>query len=132
MNSAEAKLIVYAGLEKKKDAKRRAEEESKLEQYEQDMISHCNIHCVGAKQIRNAEEERRVLEYRKSKRAEALRQSLERRQKAEDIMKRHGVLCLAILCSTIFTNLPLWAAFTLAFGSTVFPAADVFRLYFPE
>ena len=46
-------------------------------------------------------------------------------------VKKYGVFCLAILCLTIFTHLPLWGAITTALGMAVFPAVYIFRLYYP-
>ena len=135
MTSNEAKLIVLAGLERRKEEQQNAEREAKLEQYEQDMIETCNGHCAVAKvQRRNEESERfnrEQLEAKRMARAAALAKGLEREEKAVSAANKYGVSCLAILCLTIFTHLPVWAAITLSLGLAVFPAVYIFRLYYP-
>lgn len=135
MSNDEAKRIVRAGLERRRDARQLAEQEARLEQYELDMIETCNENCADAKIQRRMEESERLtreqMEARRAARAEALAKELAREEAATTAVKRYVIACMAILCMTIFTNLPMWAAVTLVVGLAVFPVAYIFRLYFP-
>ena len=135
VNSEAAKCIVSAGLERRREARQLAEQEGRLEQYEHDMIITCNKNCADAKVLRLTAETGRMnkerMDARRAARAKALAKEMEREQAAADTLKNYGVACLAIFCITIFTQLPIWAAATLALGSGVFPAVYIFRLYYP-
>ena len=135
MNSNEAKNIVLAGLERRKDERALAERECRLERYEQEMIDTCNKNCANAKILRLTEESSQLqkmqMEEMRLARAEALAKEIEREEKACSAVKKYIVACMALLCLTIFTYLPMWAAVTFSLGLAVFPAIYVFRLYYP-
>lgn len=135
MSSEEARRIVQIGLERRKDDRDTAAKEAQLEKYEQDQIHFCNAHFANAKEQRQIEEtgrmQRERFMARQAAKAAALAKELEREQAATDAMKKYGVFCLAMLCLTIFTHLPMWAAITTAVSMAVFPAAYIFRLYYP-
>lgn len=133
--SNEARQIVQAGLDRRKADRETAAREARLERYEQDQIRCCNEHSANAKVLRLMDEtgrmQREQVKARQAAKAEALAKELEREQAATDAVKKYGVFCLAILCLTIFTHLPLWGAITTAVSMGVFPAAYIFRLYYP-
>lgn len=133
--SNEARQIVQAGLDRRKADRETAAREARLERYEQDQIHFCNEHCANAKVLRLMDEtgrmQREQVKARQAAREQALAMEMAREQAATDAVKKYGVFCLAILCLTIFTHLPLWAAITTALGMGVFPAAYIFRLYYP-
>lgn len=135
MTNEEAKQIISAGLERRKDARAMAEREGRLEQYEQDMIESCNKNCANAKVLRLSQETGRLqkaqMEAKRIARAEALAKEMEREEKAVSAVKKYIVFCMALLCLTIFTQLPLWAVAVTTISMGVFPAAYVFRLYYP-
>ena len=135
MSSEEAKRIVSAGLELRKAARLEAERESRLEQYEQDMIATCNERCADAKEQRRLDDAGRLTreqaQARKAARAEARAKEQAREDAAVRAAKYYVIACMVILWATAWTNLPLWAAVTLALGLMVFPMAYIFRLYFP-
>lgn len=135
MSNEEAKRYVSAGLELRRNARQEAEREAKLEQYEQDMIETCNINCADARFSRQQEaagrKNREIIEARRAARAEALAQELAKEEEATTAVKRYIITCMAILWLTAFTYLPIWAAITLDLGLAVFPAAYIFRLYYP-
>lgn len=135
MSSDEARRIVQIGLDRQKEDRDTAAKEARLEKYEQDQIHFCNEHCANAKEQRQLEEtgrrNKQQYEARKAAREQALAMEMAREQAATDAVKKYGVFCLAILCLTIFTHLPLWGAITTALGMGVFPAAYIFRLYYP-
>jgi len=133
--SNEARQIVQAGLDRRKADRETAAREAQLERYEQDQIRCCNEHSANAKVLRLMDEtgrmQREQYEARRAAKAEALAKELEREQAATDAVKKYGVFCLVMLCLTIFTHLPMWGAITTALGMAVFPAAYIFRLYYP-
>ncbi len=133
MSGNEAKRIVLEGLERRRQA--RYDREEQLEQYEQDMIVACNEHCAGAKVLRQMEETGRLNREQNNARRRARAEALAKEQARDDAAvaagKRYAITCMAILWLTAFTYLPVWAAVTLALGLGVFPAAYIFRLYFP-
>jgi hypothetical protein len=135
MSSDEARRIVQFGLDRRKEDRDTAAKEARLEKYEQEQILFCNAHSAAAKAQRQLEEtgRRNMQQYeaRRTARAQALAMEMAREQAAADAVKKYGVFCLATLCLTIFTHLPLWAAITTALGMGVFPAAYIFRLYYP-
>lgn len=133
--SNEARQIVQAGLDRRKADRETAAREAKLERYEQDQIRCCNEHSANAKVLRQMDETGRIqqeqFKARQAAKAEALAKEREREQAATDAIKKYGVFCLATLCLTIFTHFPLWAAITTVVSMGVFPAAYIFRLYYP-
>ena len=135
MSNNEARQIVQAGLDRRKADRETAAREARLERYEQDQIRCCNEHSANAKVLRLMNEtgrmQREQYEARKAARQQALAKELEREQAATDAVKKYGVFCLAMLCLTIFTHLPMWGAITTAVSMGVFPAAYIFRLYYP-
>lgn len=135
MNSDEARRIVQIGLDRRKEDRDLVDQEARLEEYEQDQIHFCNAHFANAKEQRQQEEtgrrNKQQYEARRAAREQALAMEMAREQAATDAVKKYGVFCLAILCLTIFTHLPLWGAITTALGMGVFPAAYIFRLYYP-
>lgn len=133
--SNEARQIVQAGLDRRKADRETAAREAQLERYEQDQIRCCNEHSANAKVLRLMDEtgrmQREQYEARRAARQQALALELAREEAATDAVWKYVVFCLAMLCLTIFTHLPLWAAITTALGMGVFPAAYIFRLYYP-
>lgn len=135
MSSDEARRIVQIGLDRRKEDRDTAAKEARLEKYEQDQIHFCNVHSANAKEQRQLEEtgrrNKQQYEARRAARQQALALELAREEAATDAVRKYVVFCLAMLCLTIFTHLPLWAAITTALGMGVFPAAYIFRLYYP-
>ena len=135
MSNEEARRIVQLGLERRKADREKAAQEAKLEKYEQDQILFCNMHGADAKVQRQKEETGRLNRERfaamRTAQAEAVAKQMARDQAAVDAVKKYIVVCLAMFTLTIFTHLPVWAAFTTIMGLAVFPAAYIFRLYYP-
>ena len=99
-----------------------------LEAYEVEMISGINAHrAVRAAQAISREEliAERVAADR------AAREDMERDYKASEAIKRYILVCMATMCFAAFSPFPVWAAATFCLGGGVFPAAYIFRLYFP-
>lgn len=135
MSNEEAKRIVSAGLERQRDARQTAEHEARLERYEMDQIRGISENCAGARMKREAEERTRQSIQQAEARRAAIAQARAEQQRKEDAAmaacRYYGLTCLGILWLTSMTHLPIWAAITLALGLGVFPAAYIFRLYFP-
>lgn len=133
--SNEARQIVQAGLDRRKADRETAAREARLERYEQDQIRCCNEHSANAKVLRLMDEtgrmQREQYEAIRAARQQALALELAREQAATDAVKKYITACLAIFTLTIFTHLPVWAAFTTIMGLAVFPVCYIFRLYFP-
>lgn len=135
MSSEEAKNIVNAGLQRRRDERKIAEQEERLEQYELDMIGACNENCADARKQRMKEENSRMNQEQAAARQAARETARVQAQALENsavkAVKRYAMICLVILWMTAWTNLPFWAAVTLILGLAVFPAVYIFRLYYP-
>ena len=135
MSTDEARRIVQLGLDRRKKDRQVAVREARLEKYEQDQIRFCNENCAGARLKRNAElATRRSIEEaaaRKAARAAEAARQQELEDKTMAAVRYYGLTCLAVLWMCAVTRFPVWAAVTLIAGLAVFPAAYIFRLYFP-
>lgn len=99
-----------------------------LEAYEMEMISGINAHrAARAAQALSRDE----LIAERVAADKAMREDREREYKSSEAIKRYILACLATLCVSAFTPFPVWGAVTFCLGGAVFPAAYIFRLYFP-
>lgn len=99
-----------------------------LDAYEMEMISGINAHrAARAAQMLSREE----LIAERVAADKAMREDMEREYKASEAIKRYILVCLATLCFSAFSPFPVWAAAAFCLGGGVFPAAYIFRLYFP-
>ena len=99
-----------------------------LDAYEMEMISGINAHrAARAAQALTREE----LIAERAAADRAAREDMEREEKSSEAIKRYILVCLATLCFAAFSPFPVWAAATFCLGGGVFPAAYIFRLYFP-
>lgn len=99
-----------------------------LDAYEVEMISGINAHRAAVTAQALSREE---LIAERAAADKAAREDMEREYKASEAIKRYLVVCLATLCFAAFSPFPVWAAATFCLGGGVFPAAYIFRLYFP-
>lgn len=134
------------GLTLRRQRKEAAEQEARMEAYETEMISFCNVHCANAKVIRQKDSEAaltlaleanrqkelrdQMVESRKRER-EQLRMEMERDAKAMDALRRFVFFCLVVALVTVWTPFPWWAAVALVLGCTGLAAAYIFRVYYP-
>lgn len=134
MDNIEAKRLVELGLEHRRAEREEAEKDAFLDAYEQ-QIQCCNTNFAAAKMKREAEEatRRKIAEAaeRQKARAAELAKEMARENSAMAACRYYGAACIALLLLTAMTRMPLWAAITLALGLAVFPAAYIFRLYYP-
>lgn len=99
-----------------------------LDAYEVEMISGINAHrAARAAQALSRDE----LIAERVAADKAAREDMERDYKASEAIKRYILVCMAILCFAAFSPFPVWAAITFCVASAVFPAAYIFRLYYP-
>lgn len=99
-----------------------------LEAYEAEMISGINAHrAARAAQALSRDE----LIAERVAADKAMKEDMEREYKASEAIKRYLLVCLATLCFSAFSPFPVWAAAAFCLGGGVFPAAYIFRLYFP-
>lgn len=133
MNKEEARRIVSDGLERRKQLF--AEQEAELERYEQSMIVTCNMHCADAKLTRQQEEtekmEQKQLAQRRAAIARAKAEAARLEFKAINAVRLYFMLCLVVLLVSAVTRFPFAVAVALITGGSVFPAAYIFRLYYP-
>lgn len=135
MTSAEAKTIISAGLESRKSEQQLAAQEARLEQYEQEQILACNEHSADAKARRQKEEtgrmNRELLEARRAEKARAIAEAQAKEDAAIAAVKKFCYACFGLAMLTTWTPMEWWAAAALIAGGAVFPAAYIFRLYYP-
>ena len=133
MRNEEARMIVQSGLDRRREERRIAEQESKLDLYERDQIRFCNEHYENAKLQRMMAEtgrfNREQIRARRIASEEAAALEYEMQCKSIDAVKKYIMICMGMFCLTIISNLPVWAAATFSVGSGVFPAAYIYRLY---
>lgn len=99
-----------------------------LDAYEAEMISGINAHrAARAAQAISLDE----LIAEQVAADKAMREDMERENKSSEAIKRYILVCLATLCFAAFSPFPVWAAAAFCLGGAVFPAAYIFRLYFP-
>ena len=135
MSSEENKCIVTEGLERRKAERAEAEREAQLDSYEQDQLAAIHQNCADARLNREVEHSRQLQYQQRIARRQAWAAQAARAQQLEDksmaAVRYYGVLCLVVLLISALTRFPFWAAAALILGGTVFPAAYIFRLYYP-
>lgn len=131
----EARQIVTEGLELRRIRRREEEKEAKLEQYEQDMITSCNLHCADARKDRKSKEENaaRLNEAaaRKAVREAARARAWDIENKTNKAVEKWSIASLVVMLVSAVTQMPFLVAMALILGGAVFPAAYIFRLYYP-
>lgn len=131
MSSNEARQIVEDGLEKKK--LERAQRDAALEDQARQLrltISGNHAEKTLSEIQRKAREEAEARE-RRAERVRAKAARVYRDMKVNQIVRRYGVLCLLVLLLTAVTRLNILVSIALILGMAVFPAVDIYRLYFP-
>lgn len=146
MSSEEAKRLVNEGLQLRRQRREEAERETRLEEYEREMIARCNGNCADARASRQEDEQRtmtlalraarqqeqqaQLAAQRKQEREEMLQQWA-REETACEAVKRYIFGCMGLMLVTVWTPLPWWAAAALIFGTAVWLGAYVFRVFYP-
>lgn len=131
MSSNEARQIVEDGLEQKRIE--REQRDAALEDQARQLrltISGNHAEKTLREIQRKAREEAEARE-RRAERVRAKAARVYRDMKVEQIVRSYGVLCLLILLLTAVTRLNILVSIALVLGMAVFPAVDIYRLYFP-
>ena len=135
MSSEEARQIVADGLERRKEEQRQRDAE--LEKQERILrIKINNNHTVktySEAQKEKMEQEQKMEAIRKNREAWAKERAarVARDMAAEEAINKYGIACLAILLVSAITRLNIFVMISLALGLAVFPAAYIYRLYYP-
>ena len=131
MSTNEARKIVEDGLERKRIE--REQRDAALEDQARQLrltISGNHAEKTMSEIQRKAREEAEARE-RRAERVRAKAARVYRDMKVEQIVRSYGVLCLLILLLTAVTRLNILVSIALVLGMGVFPAVDIYRLYFP-
>lgn len=126
MKPEEARRIVEEGLQRRK--LQMLEKEQQLDWYEAEMISRCNQHCAEQRKERREAEIRNLFSMgeREARQAQELLE-----QKIIHAVKLFLVFSIITMMLTTWSPLEWWAALSLIAGAASFPAAYIFRLYYP-
>ena len=131
MSREEARQIVEEGLAQKKI--QREKREAELQHQERMLrITINDNHMVKA--IEEAQNKEQKLEADRKKReawAKERAARVARDKKAEEVCNSYCIICLLILLVSAITRLNFFVAMALILGLAVFPAAYIFRLYYP-
>lgn len=131
MSREEARSIVAAGLERRKEdrVRRDAALEDQARQLRMTINDNHNFRTISEEQRKALEAEN--IQKRRAERAKAKADQVIRDMKAEEAVRKYGVACLLILLMTAVFRLNVLVAIALTLGLAVFPAAYIYRLYVP-
>lgn len=131
MSTEEARSIIAAGLERRKEdrARRDAALEDQARQLRMTINDNHNFRTLSEEQRKALEAEN--IQKRRAERAKAKADQVIRDMKAEEAVRKYGAACLLILLLTAVFRLNVLVAISLTLGLAVFPAAYIYRLYVP-
>lgn len=131
MSTEEARSIVAAGLERRKEdrVRRDAALEDQARQLRMTINDNHNFRTLSEEQRKALEAEN--IQKRRAERAKAKADQVIRDMKAEEAVRKYGLACLLILLMTAVFRLNVLVAISLALGLAVFPVAYIYRLYVP-
>lgn len=131
MSTEEARSIIAAGLERRKEdrARRDAALEDQARQLRMTINDNHNFRTLSEEQRKALEAEN--IQKRRAERAKAKADQVIRDMKAEEAVRKYGAACLLILLMTAVFRLNVLVAISLTLGLAVFPAAYIYRLYVP-
>ena len=131
----EARQIVSQGLELRRIRREEEQKEAQLEQYEQDMITSCNLHFADAKKDRLSREENAArqdeIAARQAAREAARAKAWDIENKTNKALEKYGIASLVVMLVSSVAEMPIPVTMALLLGGAVFPAAYIFRLYYP-
>lgn len=131
MSADEARSVVTAGLERRKEE--RVRRDAALEdQARQLRLTISDNHTMKTmtevqRKAMEAEEARK----RRAERAKAKADLVIKDMKAEDACRKYAVVCLLILLLTAVSRMNVFFAIALTLGLAVFPVVYIYRLYNP-
>ena len=131
MSADEARSIVTAGLERRKED--RVRRDAALEDQARQLrltISGNHADKTMTEIQRKAMEEEEVRK-RKAARAKAKAEMVIKDMKAEDACRKYGIVVLLIILLTAVSRMNVFFAMALMLGMAVFPSVYIYRLYNP-
>ena len=131
MSADEARSVVSAGLERRKEyrVRRDAALEDQARKLRQTISGNHAMKTMTEIQRKAMEvEEARK---RRAERAKAKADMVVRDMKAEDACRKYGIVCLLIVLLTAISRMNVFFAIALVLGLAVFPAVYIYRLYVP-
>lgn len=131
MSADEARSIVTAGLERRREYRERMD--AALEDQARQLrltISGNHAQKTMTEIQRKAMEEEETRKH-KAERAKAKAEMVIKDMKAEDACRKYGVVFLLIILLTAIFRMNVFFAMALALGLAVFPAVYIYRLYVP-
>lgn len=131
MSNEEARQIVENGLAQKKIQRQQRAEE--LDNQERLLRVTINDNHQDAKKAEAKKQQKLMDDARKQREArEKERAARAARDKAaEEAVNTYFIVCLVILLVSAITRLNFFVAMALILGLAVFPAAYIYRLYYP-
>lgn len=146
MGNEQALRLIKDGLTLRKVQRQAAEQESRMEAYEKQMITFLNENCANAKKsrhddalaalaisaeaIRLQEQRTRYIEQKRMER-EQLKREWDRDWAVWGAVKVYAVGCMIVMLVTVWTPFPWWAAVALMGGMVPVTGAYIFRQYYP-
>lgn len=131
MSNEEARQIVQDGLDQRKIQRQQRAEE--LDNQERLLRMTINDNHLVKTITEEQKKQQRLEEARKQREewAKARAARVAREMKAEEAANTYFIVCLVILLVSAITRLNFFVAMALILGLAVFPAAYIFRLYYP-
>ena len=131
MSADEARSVINAGLERRKEERERRDAvlEDQARQLRLTISGNHALKTMTEIQQKALEEEN--ARKRRAERAKAKADLVARDMKVEDACRKYGVVCLLILLLTAISRMNVFFAMALVLGLAVFPAVYIYRLYVP-
>ena len=131
MSAEEARNVVNAGLERRKEERERRDAvlEDQARQLRQTISGNHATKTMTEIQRKALEEEE--ARKRKAERAKAKADMVIKDMKAEDACRKYGFVVLLIILLTAISRMNVFFSLALALGLAVFPAVYIYRLYNP-
>jgi glutamyl-tRNA reductase len=131
MSCDEARSVVSAGLERRREDRVRREKalEYQARQLRQTISGNHAMKTMSEIQRKAMEEEE--ARKRKAERAKAKADMEARDMKAEDACRKYGFAVLLVILLTAVSRMNVFFSLALMIGLAVFPAVYIYRLYNP-
>lgn len=131
MSNEEARQIVEDGMAQRKI--QRQQREAEMENQERLLrVTINDNHLVKTiTEAQKQEQQREEARKRREEREKARAERAARDEKAEEACNSYFITCLVILLVSAITRLNFFVAMALILGLAVFPAAYIYRLYYP-
>lgn len=131
MSAEEARNVVNAGLERRKEERERRDAvlEDQARQLRQTISGNHATKTMTEIQRKALEEEE--ARKRKAERAKAKADMVIKDMKAEEACRNYGIVVLLIILLTAVSRMNVFFSLATIIGMAVFPAVYIYRLYVP-